>query len=380
MSGFKTPITTIKEILPHNNADSLEIAVVYGFNIIVKKGAYKISDPVLYIPVDSILTQKIEDALFDANSKIKLNKHRIRQIRIRGVASQGMLVNIEELQHWVEPEIYEKIVNGYYLEQDLSEVLGITKYEPPAPQVFQSGNIKREKPLENKFFHKYGGISNLKWYPELFKEHEAVVVTEKLHGTSTRMGWVPYHANTFWKKVKQFLRLAPKWEFVYGSNNVQLQQKSGNNCYYGFNVYKHVADKYMMKDRLKPGEVVYGEIIGPDIQKNYTYGTKQNEYKLVLFDLKIQTEEESRYVDSWQFFEFCKERNFEAVPILYQGPFNLEKIKALTLGNSVYEPSQKIREGVVIKPQDETHCSIGRKFLKLISEDYLNDKSNTDFH
>jgi hypothetical protein len=68
------------------------------------------------------------------------------------------------------------------------------------------------------------------------------------------------------------------------------------------------------------------------------------------------------------------------VPILYEGEFDYEQAKALTIGDSVLCPSQKVREGIVIKPEVESnHPNVGRKILKLISDQYLLGK-NSDFH
>jgi RNA ligase (TIGR02306 family) len=74
-SGYKVPLTQILEIKEHPNADRLEIAVVYGFEVVVGKGSYKTGDTVIYIPIDSILPQDLEDHLFPEGSKIKLTKH-----------------------------------------------------------------------------------------------------------------------------------------------------------------------------------------------------------------------------------------------------------------------------------------------------------------
>lgn len=69
------------------------------------------------------------------------------------------------------------------------------------------------------------------------------------------------------------------------------------------------------------------------------------------------------------------------VPELYRGPFiGLEFVKGFTKGNSVFVPSQKVREGVVVKSLT-TYDEYGQnRALKVISEDYLSDESNTDFH
>jgi len=85
MSMFKVPVTTIKQIFVHENAHSLEVAQVYGFNVVVQKGKYQAGDKVIYVPIDSILPNWLEEKLFPADAKIKLHKGRIRQIKIRKV-------------------------------------------------------------------------------------------------------------------------------------------------------------------------------------------------------------------------------------------------------------------------------------------------------
>jgi len=205
-----------------------------------------------------------------------------------------------------------------------------------------------------------------------------VSITEKLHGTHFRAGYVPYVANSLFKKIKKFLKLTPSHEFVFGSNNVQLQERPDHKGFYDENVYEKMVAQHKLKEKLKPGEVIHGEIIGAGIQKGYDYGIKDG-YKLVLFDLKLQTETSSQFVNVLEFDAFCDERGFERVPELFRGPFEEAIAKSLTLGDSRYAPVQKIREGVVVKPMVEEHCYMGRKVLKLISEKYL-EGDQTDFH
>jgi len=368
-SEYKVPLTTIKEILPHNNATSLEFAVVYGFKVIVVKGQYKPNDTVIFIPPDSIIPQELENKLFGEGSKIKLNKHRVRQIKIRGEYSQGMLVNPEDAE-----------LPTIELEADYQKVLGITKYEPPQAH-YQTGTVKkRDKKNENPFFHKYGGIDNFKWYPDLFTEGEMVSITEKIHGSNIRFGYVPYVANNPWRKLLKFLKLTPQWEWVYGSNNVQYQQKFNKQTgYYGTDVYGAVLAKYNAKDKVEHGEIWYGELYGDGIQGGYNYGCKNGEHKLLVFDLKYQNGTDAKYADAQIFADIAKERGFEVAPELYRGPFNIDKAKELTKGDSVLVPAQKVIEGIVIKPLLEQESTIGRKLLKLISEKYL-EKDQTEFH
>jgi len=378
MSEYKVPITTIKEILPHNNAMALEFAVVYGFRVIVRKGEYRAGDMVLYIPIDSVLPMKLEQMLFPEGSKIKLNKGRVKQIKIRGEYSQGMLIDLQTVAEYLNDN------SVFAAEQDfnLAERMEVQKYEPPAAS-YQGSNLStpRDKPKENPYFHKYNGVENIKWYPDLFAEGEEVVIQEKLHGSCCRAAILPFKANTLWKKLLKLLKLAPQYEHCYGSNNVQLQERKGYKGWYGENVYGKVLEKVKAFEKIKPDEIIYGELIGEGIQKNYHYGHKEHHF--VLFDVKvIEADGYTRWLNPEQVEAYAKERGFDFVPVLAVGPFNKQLTYELTKGNSVYYPEQKVREGVVIKSRynyNDDFMPSNKKGVKYISEKYL-EGDQSDFH
>lgn len=383
MSNFKVPVTIIREIKPHPNAERLEIATVYGFQVIIPKGRYEVGSVIIYAPVDSILPAKLEDRLF-TGAKVKLHKGRIRQIRLRGLASQGMVIDPNDAMDLIAE--YAKSQNMQRItidpEQDLSVILGITKYDPNPPQENHPNAPKlRDKPKENPYFHKYNGVENIKWQPDFFAGEE-VTVQEKLHGTNARYARLPTAKNTLWKKILGFFGLLPRYEFTFGSNNVQLQHKDYSKTgYYAENVYAKIAKQEDVSQKLPDGYTIYGEIIGPGIQKNYHYEVPEGQHRFVLFDVKVFDGANSKFLDPDDVRKFAIENGFLFVPELYRGPYDLEKIRELAKGDSVFAPSQKVREGVVIKSvknyHDEYH---GKKARKLINEDYLADQSNTDNH
>lgn len=377
MSNFKVPLTQIKEIRPHGNAEKLEIAVVYGFQVVVKKDAYMVGDPVFYVPIDSIIPEKLEAHLFPPDAKIKLTKRRIRQIRIRGLASQGMLIDAEDLE-----AVYGDI-DMSEMEKDYAQELNITKYEPQVTvdNPGAPGSRKARRPLENPNFHQYNGLDNIKWYPEKFAPDERVVLQEKIHGTNARAALMPFVANTLWKRIQKFFGFAPQNEFCYGSNQVQLQNKPGHKGYYGEDVYGSTFAALKVEEKLKPGEAIYGEIYGKNIQKGYAYGSP-NEYKFVLFDVKVLQEDGTfRWLNPDEVAMFADQRGFQMVPEVYRGPFNsLEFIKQFTVGASVLCPDQKVREGVVVKAWNNYDEYGNKRALKVISEAYLDDHTNTENH
>lgn len=400
MTDFVVKVISIKDVVSHPNADRLELAQIAGWQCVIQKGSYKSGDLAVYIPIDSTLPNEIEKKLFGPDSKIKLHKSRVRTIKIRGAISQGMLAPCESLGVTKE--------EGY----DCTAELGITKFEPVTPTHLGGGNANNsKKPLKkNPHFKEYGGLDNFKHYPDLFTEGESVVITEKIHGTNFRFGWVPTAADIPMKRLKKLFGKLPKYEFVFGSNRVQLHNRVSSSskwkiklfaklplkflrkiAYQGYyeqngigNVYEEAVQKYDLKNRTNVlwcmGKVFYGEIYGSSIQANYSYGCKEGERKFIGFDVMGVGEEIVGYWDICAAELAFKTLELDFVPILHSGSYSAEQAKALTKGNSVLEPTQKIREGLVIKPAVEVNCHMGRKVLKLISDDYLLKADNTDFH
>lgn len=371
-STYKVPYTKVLAVNPHPNADRLELATVYGFQVVVQKDKYKVGDTVIYVPVDSVLPPQLEQKIFPPESKIKLSKSRIRQIRIRQFPSQGMLIDPKDVGDLLPYDTCH-----LELEDDLSKDLGITKYEPPEADYSPRDAISRNKPGKNSYFRTYNGITNIKWGDSIFQDKE-VEVTEKIHGTHVRFGLAPFEKNTWWKKVKGFFGLIPKYEFVYGSNNVELTNKVRKNSFYGGDIYGDTIKKYDAHDKVKEGEFFHGEIYGQGVQKGYSYGTK--ELKLIIFDIRVVQEDGSqKWLDPEETERICKERGFDYVPVIYRGLYNKEEIQKYVSGPSILDPNEKIREGIVIKVAKGYDMESHKLSLKWINPDYL-DLDNSDFH
>ena len=361
MSTLKVEVVTIDSIEKHPNADRLDLAVVKDWRCVTAKGRFCVGDKAVYFPIDSILPEDLEAKLFPPDSKIRLEKHRIRTIKIRGAISQGLLCSLEELN----PKWY-----AWPVGTDMTEKLGVTKYEPPVHMTPQSRANRVSPNQVNPHFGKYTDIENFKNYPELFAADDEVVILEKAHGTNFRAGYVPFHASTWWKKIKAMLGLTPKYEFVYGSHNVQLQDKFHYNGYHSENgnVYAEAVDKYRLREVIPKGHVVYGEIYGDGIQKGYAYGCAHGERRLVIFDVKI----DGTYVDHGSVERWTCDRQLPHAPIEYIGRFiDREFVKQFVDGPSSLCSDQKIREGIVIKPTKEQMTYMGRKILKLKSDNFL---------
>jgi hypothetical protein len=208
----------------------------------------------------------------------------------------------------------------------------------------------------------------------MFTSEDEVQITRKLHGTNARYGIVKKGKLSFWDKVKKFLRIADEWidyEYIYGSHN--CEKGSDSQGFYSTDVWRTIAEKYDIKAKLwdlceilgtyhvGDGIILYGEIYGAGIQKNYEYGL--NDIEFVGFDLKMDNE----YLptDSAQ-YEITELLQLEHVKVLYTGTWNQEIQDSFVFNNFIYG-TKVPHEGIVIKEISGDR----KKVAKVINPDYL---------
>jgi RNA ligase (TIGR02306 family) len=387
--SFKTCFTKILAVNPHPDTETtgLDIATVYGFNIVVKRGSMKVGDIVYYIPIDSVLPQDLEELIFPPTGKVKLSNSRVRQIRLRKFPSEGLLVEADTIHSFMVAQraLRPQITSNAMLEQDTSHILGIKKFEPPAPKETISGKpiTSKKRLAEHPQFHKYNGLDALKW-GNPFTEDEQVSIQLKMHGTNARFGKLATKPKNLFQRILNLLKLLPEYETRYGSNNVDITLKNGASGFYDTDVYGTAFKACNADTKVKENEMIFGEIVGEGIQKNYHYGHKTPHF--VLFDVKVFTDKndlKGRWLTPSEVEIYAKERGFEMVPVLYKGFYDKATMESLISGVDPYYPPHKIREGIVIKSEsnyNDPMSSAGKKARKVISPEYLDDKSNTDLH
>jgi len=259
--------------------------------------------------------------------------------------------------------------------------LGIVKYEPPVKQI-QLASGRKIKWRDNQNFHIYYKFPNLKNVEGMFTEEDEVQITRKIHGTNARYGIVKKSKLTFWDKVKKFLRIADEWidyEYIYGSHN--CEKGSDSQGFYSTDVWRTIAEKYDIKAKLLEGAkcrgvenlgagiILYGEIYGAGIQKNYEYGLKDIEF--AGFDIKIDGEYLASETTEILITELFK---LPHVQVLYNGIWNQE-IQDNYIFNNFIPGTKTPHEGIVIK-----HISGDRKKVaKVINPEYLIASEKHDY-
>lgn len=157
-------IQIINNIIPHNNADTLEIAQIGSWQAIIKKNQFKIGQKICFIETDTLLPKDSEWAKFYLSKS-----SRVRTIKLRGQYSQGI---VESLSTVGLPEDLE-------IGTEVSEIIGVIKYETAITQCLESkgrlpfGIFKTDE-------NNYKSLS----FHEPLPFGELVTVTEKCDGSS----------------------------------------------------------------------------------------------------------------------------------------------------------------------------------------------------
>lgn len=217
---------TILAVNPIADADQIEAVQVGGWTVVTRKGDFNPGDKVIYFEIDTALP--LEDARFaflrprGCRTVDGADYHVLRTAKLRGTYSQGLVMPLADF-----PDL---------------ESLTFAKWETPPPVIagqqagpFPSGVEKTDSERVQNLRDVWDRISAYDWVP-----------TEKVDGTSV----------TVFRDDTGELRVAGRnWEIARGDEQ---------------NVYwRAVLDAFGPDGPpTVHGQVIQGEIVGPNIQSN----------------------------------------------------------------------------------------------------------------
>lgn len=369
MSDFTCPVVKIGNIEKHFNADTLSITEVEGCPCIFRTGDFQPGDQAVYIPVEALIPEGREWVKQHCSHlTFKNGVHRVKAVRLRKVFSMGILVPFDavgpELTRWV----FENGKVGFAgLGTDVSEYLGITKYEEPdgdepAPKVpltrwqrlvrwvGRKLGIRKYRPKPERFVPTYD-VQHWRKYKTAFKDGEDVIVSEKIHGTNA--------------------------SYVYKDGQLHVSSHKRYRPVEDNSSYWKVAKALDLETKLKdyPGLIFYGEIYGPGIQ-DMTYDVPQGEYRCRFFDVRSFSSME--FMDYQEAFDLVARLNLQWVPIVYHGPYDAARVEAMADGGSLI--ASHFREGIVVRSATERAAHCGRVSLKIVGQTYLLRKEGSEKH
>lgn len=313
---------------PHPNADRLELVTVGGWTCVAPIGMFKAGDELLYFEIDSVLPVH---PLFEHLRKscyVKkdwIEGFRLKTIRLRGILSQGLVQPISLLERL-----------GVDRNSDLTESIGVVKWDPPMPariSGLMAGRFPSNVPKTDQ-----ERIQNID-----LRSHRGIYeVTEKLDGTSMT------------------IIVGPESPIRVCSRNYELRETEDSTLW-------QVARELFTSFTPDREYAFQGELIGPGIQGN-SYKAHRPEFQL--FD--IYDVGSARYLTSVERIQVARELNIPHTPVIDArfevAEQSVNDILKMADGESVIGPCG--REGLVFK----SLC--GSRSFKAISNTWLEDSGH----
>jgi RNA ligase (TIGR02306 family) len=330
-------IEVIKSIKNHSNADSLELAEVLGWQVVVKKGLHKEGDKVVFITIDTIVP-RYQWSEFLVDQKNPDKPIRIKNIKLRGEYSSGLVIPLSEFPK----QFTDTVVVG----ENLTELLGVTKYIKEIPANL-SGETLSDFPTHIiSKTDEDNGLNDPTLVDKVINQDPYITVTQKLDGSS--------------------ITLIVENGVLSQVCTRNLSKKETEN-----NSFWKAARKLTIPENWTG--TIQGELCGNGIQRN----------QLKLEDVKIfvfQISHNKKYMTYEEMKDFCEnylhcdvvplvcKLNVEATVKLWTNP--LQKLQELA-DKQKYQ-SGLDAEGIVVRPSSYPKGYSSRRPLgfKLINRNY----------
>lgn len=345
--SYKAVVVRLSNVRPHSNADRVQLATVLGNQIVIGLNS-KEGDLGIYFPSDGQLSDSFcrfnnlyrkgemnvdseKTGMFDEN-------RRVRAQRFRGEISDGFWIPLET--------VVLGGVNSLNEGDEFDTLEGVeicSKYINPATlKVARENAGKKTRTAKTSvMFKEHFDTAHFGKHLHEFDFDQTIVITEKLHGTSGRIGHVQVERDLNWKErlAKRFgVRVQEtEWKYMNGTRRVVLEETSGTQFH-----DPTIRDKALaiFKGNLRKGETVFFEIVGyestgatimPSVDTTkmgdkeftktygksmtYSYGCEPRECAIYVYRMTL-TDEDGHSVDySWEdVVKRCNEIGVKHVP------------------------------------------------------------------
>lgn len=331
-------IRRIDAINPIPDADAIEVATVGGWKVVVKRGEFTVGSLAVYCEIDSFIPTTIASFLTKPGHTPKVYEgvegERLRTVKLRKTLSQGLLLPVSALDTFLDiNDTQFQIEDGL----DVSEILGIVKYEPPVSAQLAGlvkGNFPSQIPKTDQ-----ERVQNLTKEIEA-AENLKFEVTEKLEGSSMTCYLI---------------------DGVFGvcSRNLDLKRDEANS-FWKVAIEQDIEGK--MRDCGEGDWAIQGELIGNGVQGNIY---KMGNLDFYVYDVyNINAGDYLRPVYRRALIE---RMGLKHVPVIHpesQLIWDIQGMLEFADGKSILNTKQD-REGIVFKQVD------GGMSMKAISNQYL---------
>lgn len=342
----------ILSITPIEGADAIETATVLGWQVVIKKGEYKVGDLCCYIQIDTVMPELPEYEF------LRERNFRVRTIKLRKQLSQGLIVPLPK-GNWNEGD-------------DLTSVIGVKKYEKPDNNPTQIEKPKMPKVWYKKWIYLFKYNILYKWFPSLQKKMRSPFPTNLVSITDEeRIQNIPKVLETH--KGKEFIlsykldgssitiihqRVLGKSKFRICSRRFELHDKK-NDWYKVFEATSFQDEitklvKYFGTDDI----IVQGEAIGKFNGNHHNLQSDQ----IRLFNIYVN----GKKLTQDYFISTCLANNIPHCPMYKKVILNhsMEEVLKMSEIKDVINPSVEV-EGLVWRCVEDnlSFKAINNKFL-----------------
>lgn len=336
------------------NSDRLYILDYAGLSVIVDSSWLdRAGEHAVIFPPESQISEGLaeyanlyakQDLNRDQGTKGYLGKsRRVKAIRLRGNVSTALALPYEVVAEYASGAsalqsplaVWEHLLlaeAGTVLDT-LDGVELCRKFVLPEKQdnlgKTQQSLAKALKRVDEARFPQHIETSHYLRNRDKIDDSDVVIVTQKLHGTSVRLGHVPVRRKLSWldrlAKRVGIPVVEEEYAFIAGSRKVVKDPDNPNqNHFYSRDVWTEALDAWGRS--IPKGFIVYGELVGftgngDPIQRGYTYEAQPNSMDLYVYRVAV-TVEDGRLIDLShdQANEFAAQHDMKVVPELWRGP------------------------------------------------------------
>ncbi len=335
-------IQRVLEVHPIPNADRIECVTILGWKCVVRKDEFKAGDLVVYIEIDSLLP-------FNpwTNEDLSAAPMRLKTVKMKGQISQGLVLSTKIPQLTT---ISTSLEEG----QDITDVLGITKYEPPPLPAILAGNARGNFP---SFLVKTDEL-RVQACPSVITRcaegDYPMVATEKLDGSSTTY----YLCND-------------EGTFRFGACSRNLDLLPGEGAQWTVAAALNI-EAALRQEQQSTGRflALQGELVGPGIQGNKLQLPAATWFAFNLWDITSR-----KFLNHGELVEWCVQSNIPHVPVVFPEfrlkGYTVDALLEAVQRRSLLNPSVWI-EGLVVRSLEERRDpEIGRLSFKAINQEWL---------
>lgn len=397
--SHKCFVAKIEKTIPIEGADSIQIGIVLGEQVVISK-AWEEGKVGLFFPPELQLSEEFcrvnnlhRDSSLNADPDSKGFFDKNRKVRCQPfmkVKSEGFFCEMSAISSFVKDTRLDLFTLGTQFDEIEGQMICQKFISEKTKNAIQNKSLTKKTKADVPHFKMHVDSSQFKYEAGTIPKGSLLRFDAKVHGTSARYAFTKVEQTlTWWQKaINKVHNVFPQydWDYVVGTRRVTMFEKDRKTKegFHGSEEYRfEVLD--LLKPHLVKGMCIFGEIAGhantkpimgvhsTDTLKNkefkkkygkemlYKYGCSTTDYRFHVYritmtgDDGIEIDYSPQQVDQW-----CSDRGLIGPlevhpPMIYDG--DVDNLKALVeqlterpecLTEDYIDPSH-INEGVIVR-------------------------------